>query len=137
MTLHDRRDREPERTPDLTTHDDRPVWVGEITDGELPVVLGDKVWTVPVDDVDPGAFPCGGPLPVLDTIDMERVYLFEGEPHAEAVVTPTVVVELMPRGERWHLQGFASSGGRLPPTSKEMLWERDGVDAPGEREADA
>ena len=123
--IPDRRGREPERAPGLTTRDDRPVWIGEVTDGDLPVVLGDKVWTVPVNDVEPSAFPCGGPLPVLDLIDMERVYLFEGEPHAEAVVTPTVVVELIPRDGQWHLQGFASSDTGLPVASEETLWERD------------
>ena len=133
----DRRGQEPERTPDLITHDDRPVWVGERTDGELPVVVGDEVWTVPVDGVDPGAFPCGGPLPVLDMIDMGQVYLCEGEPHAGAVVTPTVVVELIPRDGRWYLQGFASSDASLPPVSEEPLWERDGIDASEHEEVDA
>ena len=74
---------------------------------------------------------------MLDTMNMERVYLFEGEPHAEAVVTPTVVVELMPRDGRWHLHGFASSEASLPSTSEETLWERDGLDAPNGRMADA
>lgn len=132
-----RRGREPERAPDLTTYDDQPVWVGERTDGDLPVVHGDEVWTVPVDDVEPSAFPCRGPLPVLDTIDMERVYLFENEPHAEAVLTPTVVVELMPRDGQWHLQGFASADASLPSASEETLWERDGIDASEREETSA
>ena len=133
----DRRGREPERAPDLTTDDDRPVWVGEVTDGDLPVVLGDEVRSVPVDDVDPSTFACGGPLPVLDTVDMERVYLCEDEPRAGAVVTPTVVVELLPRDGRWHLQGFASSNASLPSASEETLWERDGIDASDGKVADA
>lgn len=124
--IPDRRGREPERAPDLTTRDDRPVWIGEVTDGDLPVVLGDKVWTVPVDNVEPSAFPCEGPLPVLDTLDMERVCLFEGEPRAEAVITPTVVVELTPRNGQWRLHGFASSDAGLSFASEETLWERDG-----------
>ena len=133
----DRYGREPERSPDLTTRDDRPVWIGEVTDGDLPVVLGDEMWSVPVDDVESSAFPCGGPLPVLDTIDMERVYFFEGEPHAEAAVTPTVVVELIPRNGQWHLQGFASSDADLPFASEETLWERDGSDVSEREEVSA
>ncbi|ESP89739.1 hypothetical protein K933_02101 [Candidatus Halobonum tyrrellensis G22] len=128
-----RRRREPERPPDLTTRDDRPVWIGEVTDGDLPVVLGDEVWTVPVDDVEPTAFPCAGPLPVLDTIDMERVYCFEGEPRAEAVVTSTVVVELRHRDGQWRLHGFASSDASCLSTNEKTLWERD-VSETSERE---
>lgn len=133
----DRGGRQPERAPDLTTPDDRPVWVGEITDGDLPVVVDGEMWHVPVDNVDPSTLACGGPLPVLDTMDMERVSLFEDEPHAEAVVTPTVVVELMPREGQWCLQGFVSADATFPSTSEETLWERDGLNAPNERAADA
>lgn len=106
------------------------MWVGEVTDGDLLVTLGDELWRVPVDDVEPSRVPCAGPLPVLDTIDMEQVYLSDGKPQAGAVVTSNVVVELRWQDGQWQLQGFASSGASLPPASEEVLWERDGIDAP-------